>query len=211
MKTIIVICEGPTEVEFCKLLYDYLGYSQYRIEPRNIKGNCNWQRIKDFIEKSLKSQSDAIVTTMIDYYGLKGTTFPKWEESLKISDKRKRIDFLEKQMCDDIEISLQKRFIPYLQLHEFEALLFNNLKSFEQIFNKEEYDETKLEKIISQFPDPEMINDKKETSPSHRLKEIVKGYDKITHGKNLVQSIGVQNIYTKNKHFREWIDKLQQF
>ena len=30
MKVIIIICEGETEVEFCKLLNTYLGYNEYR-------------------------------------------------------------------------------------------------------------------------------------------------------------------------------------
>lgn len=210
MKTIIIICEGDTEVEFCKTnLNEYLGYEKYIIMPKNIKGNCNWQRIKYFIEKSLKSQPDVVVTTMIDYYGLKGTTFPQWQESQNIMDKRERIDFLENEMHKDIENSLQNRFIPYLQLHEFEALLFNNIEVFEENFEDAEYDKAELQKIFSEFPDPEMINDRKETSPSHRLKDIISIYDKAYLGNLIIKSIGLANIYNKNQHFREWIDKLR--
>lgn len=210
MKTITVICEGPTEVEFCKTnLNGYLGYGKYTIMPKNIDGNCNWERIKYFVEKSLKSQPNAIVTTMIDYYGLKGNTFPKWQESLEIMDKRERIVFLENEMHRDIESSLQNRFIPYLQLHEFEALLFNNYGVFDQIFNDEECNKIKLQEVFSTFPDPEMINDTRENSPSHRLSDIIPTYNKIVYGNLLVESIGVINIYNKNQHFKEWIDKIR--
>lgn len=210
MKTIIIICEGETEVEFCKTnLNEYLGYEKYRIMPKNIGGNCNWQRIKYLVEKSLKSEPKAIVTTMIDYYGLKGNTFPKWQESQKIIDKRKRIAFLENETHRDIENSLRNRFIPYLQLHEFEALLFNNIEVFEENFEDAEYDKVELQKVFSEFPDPEMINNAKETSPSHRLEKIIKGYDKIVYGCLIAEGIGIENIYNKNQHFREWIDKLR--
>ena len=52
MKTVIVICEGETEEEFCKtLLSVYLQkYCKIRIEVRLLGGNCNWQRIKDMDE-----------------------------------------------------------------------------------------------------------------------------------------------------------------
>lgn len=208
MKTIIIICEGDTEKEFCQLLRDYLGYN-YGIKAINLGGNCNWERIKYFVEKSLKSQPNAIVTTMIDYYGLKGTTFPKWQESQKIMDKRQRIDFLENEMHRDIENSLQNRFIPYLQLHEFEALLFNNLEIFDQNFDDDECNKIELQKVFSEFPDPEMINDTRETSPSHRLLDIIPTYNKIVYGNLLAEDIGIVNIYNKNQHFKEWIDKLK--
>ncbi len=208
MKTIIIICEGDTEKEFCQLLRDYLGYN-YGIKAINLGGNCNWERIKCFVEKSLKSQPNAIVTTMIDYYGLKGNTFPKWQESLDIMDKRERVTFLENEMHRDIENSLQNRFIPYLQLHEFEALLFNNLEVFEENFEDTEYNKIELENVFSEFPDPEMINDTRETSPSHRLLDIIPDYNKIVYGNLLVEDIGIVNIYNKNQHFREWIDKIR--
>lgn len=210
MKVIIIICEGETEVEFCKLLNTYLGYNEYRIEARNLGGNCNWKRVKGFVEKSLKSNPSAFVTTMIDYYGRKENTFPKQAEAVKFKDKRGKIAFLEKAMADEIDNSLRERFIPYLQLHEFEAMLFNTMKVFEQNFKDSEYDKQEIEQILKDFyDDPEMINEAKETSPSHRLKKIIPGYDKIVYGNLLVESIGLGNICDKNQHFREWIDKIK--
>ena len=54
-----------------------------------------------------------------------------------------------------------------------------------------------------------MINEGKATSPSHRLKRIIPIYNKIVYGNLLVESIGLDNIYTKNRHFKEWIDKIR--
>lgn len=210
MKTIIIICEGPTEVEFCSLLNNFLGYTNYRIQPQGLGGNCHWGRIKNLVEKSLKSQKSAIITTMIDYYGRKANTFPKQTEANRIKDIRQKVDFLEQAMKENIDPSLRDRFIPYLQLHEFEAMLFNNLRVFEQNFKDREYDKQEIQQILEDFhDDPEMINEAKETSPSHRLKKIIPGYDKIVYGNLLVESIGLGNICAKNRHFREWIDKIK--
>lgn len=212
MKVIVIICEGKTEVEFCKLLNTYLGYNEYRIEAINLGGNCNWIRVKSFIEKSLKSNRSALVTTMIDYYGRKEKTFPKQAEVVRINDKREKITLLENAMADEIDYSLRNRFVPYLQLHEFEAMLFNNIEVFRRNFEENtEYDKQEIEKILEDFPDPEMINEGKATSPSHRLKWIIPIYNKIVYGNLLVESIGLDNIYTKNRHFKEWIDKIIRF
>ena len=209
MKTIIIICEGETEVEFCRLLNEFLGYANYRIETRKLGGDCNWKRIKNLVERTLKSQEYAIVTTMIDYYGRKANTFPKQTEAVKINDIRKKVDFLEQAMRDDIDSPFKDRFIPYLQLHEFEAMLFNNYGAFDSNFGDDECKKNEIQKILQQFPDSEMINDSPLTSPSHRLESIIRGYNKITYGNLLAETIGLRNIYSKNQHFREWVDKLK--
>lgn len=209
MKTIIIICEGETEVEFCRLLNEFLGYENYSISPRDLKGNCHWERIKNLVEKSLKSQKSAIVTTMIDYYGRKANTFPEQSKANSINDIRKKVDFLEQAMRDDIDSSLKDRFIPYLQLHEFEAMLFHNYEAFDKNFSDEECKKNEIQKILQQFPDPEMINDSPLTSPSHRLENIITGYHKFIYGNLLAETIGLRNIYSENQHFREWIDKIK--
>ena len=95
MKTVIVICEGETEEEFCKtLLSVYLQkYCKIRIEVRLLGGNCNWQRIKDMAEKALKQQKNALVTTFFDYYGVKTKKFTNWieTEGINKANVRKRI------------------------------------------------------------------------------------------------------------------------
>ena len=209
MKVIIIICEGETEVEFCKLLNTYLGYNEYRIEARNLGGNCNWERVKSLVKKSLKSNQSAFVTTMIDYYGRKENTFPKQTEANVINNIRQKVDFCEQAMKDAIDSSLRDRFIPYLQLHEFEAMLFNNYEVFDSNFVDDECKKNEIQKILQQFPDPEMINDSPLTSPSHRLEKIISGYDKIVYGNLLVESIELYNICEKNLHFKEWIDKIK--
>jgi len=67
MKTVIIICEGPTEEVFCRNLLSQYLQNSCRIEIRLLGGNCNWQRIRDMAEKALKQQKNALVTTFFDY------------------------------------------------------------------------------------------------------------------------------------------------
>lgn len=212
MKTVIVICEGETEEEFCKtLLSVYLQkYCKIRIEVRLLGGNCNWQRIKDMAEKALKQQKNALVTTFFDYYGVKTKNFPNWieTEGINKANVRERIEILENGMLEEIDSNLRYRFIPYIQLHEFEALLFNNIEVFDNNFKRSEFNRANLLDVLNEFPDPELINQKIETSPSHRLIEIIPSYNKILYGNMLVEIIGIEQIKQKNKHFNDWIEQL---
>ncbi|MDR0789625.1 MAG: DUF4276 family protein [Bacteroidales bacterium] len=204
-KRIIVICEGETEQEFCKILARSLNI---KIDTPKLGGNCSWERIKPIITKQIKSDTTATcVTTFIDYYGLKNPKgFPLWEDAHKINDKSQVIDRLEEGMKIEIE---DERFIPYLQLHEFEALLFSD---YGKVANNGliDIDNAKeLKKIIDENPNPETINNNTETSPAHRLEKIIKGYDKILYGSLLAEAVGLEKIREKNPRFNAWLEKLE--
>ena len=210
MKTVIIICEGPTEEVFCRNLLSQYLQNSCRIEIRLLGGNCNWQRIRDMAEKALKQQKNALVTTFFDYYGVKTKKFPNWKETVGINkaNVRERIEILENGMLEEIDTNLRYRFIPYVQLHEFEALLFNNIEVFDEMFEFEQYDRAELLNIFDEFPDPEMIDQGTETSPSHRLIKIIPAYRKVIQGNAIAEKIGIEQIRQKNKHFNDWIEQL---
>ena len=117
--------------------------------------------------------------------------------------------FLEEAMKKDISNSLQHRFIPYLQLHEFEALLFIDLQTFYQQVPKSDLvgiDE--LEETFAKYSNPEMINNSKITSPGHRLERIIKGYKKPLYGHYLAEAIGIERIRSKCPRFNNWVQTL---
>lgn len=216
MKRIIVICEGPTEKEFCeKSLFPHFISKNIIIDYPLIKkssgGIIKWSEIKRQIENHLKQDSAAFVTMLIDYYGLyKKHEFPEWENSLKEADKNQRMDLLEKAMKQSIDEKLGYRFIPYLQLHEFEGLLFNNLETFKsQIPANEITNVRELENVISSYPNPEMINDTPDNAPSKRLIKLIAGYRKVVYGNILAEVIGLERIRNKCPRFNVWIFKLE--
>ena len=212
MKRIIIICEGETEQEFCdKILYPYFLEKQIDVSFRNIEGIKKWNFFKKLIENELKEEKSAFLTTFIDFYGIqKGHSFPSWNESLSVADKNSRMDFLETKMKNDIDNQLNFRFIPYIQLHEFEGLLFNDIEIFYNVFtNNELVGKDELGDVFRDFSNPEMINDSKETAPSKRLLRIIPSYDKIVYGSILAENIGLQNIRNKCPRFNAWIEKLE--
>jgi Domain of unknown function (DUF4276) len=216
MKRVIIICEGETEKEFCtKILSQFFIKKNIHIQAPLIKktmgGIVKWSELRKQILHHLKYDNSAFVTNLIDFYGLNEVhQFPKWDESLKIVDKNSRMDFLEKSMLENIDNEFRHRYLPYIQLHEFEGLLFNDINIFyEQIPSNELVGIEELQKTFSDYLNPEMINDKKETSPSHRLIRIIKGYNKIVYGNYLAEAIGIEKIRHKSFRFNNWLHDIE--
>lgn len=215
MKRIIVIGEGQTEQEFCtEVLKPFFITKNISIENPTIKesngGIVKWKVLKKQIETHLKQDTEAFVTLLIDYYGMYSKYgFPRWEESKRIVNKAQRMTFIENAMLEDIDDSYRYRFIPYIQLHEFEGLLFCNKEIIDNSFDKDEFkDYAYLEETFERYPNPEDINDSPETAPSKRLIRSISGYNKTVYGSLLAHDIGLKTILEKCPRFNEWIEKL---
>jgi hypothetical protein len=216
MTRLIIICEGPTEQEFCKDVLSPFFLSigiqiQFPLIKKSGGGIVPWNILFQQIITHLRER-DVFVTILIDYYGIQDRfAFPGWEDSKMISDKNKRMDFIEMAMRNVIPDTFNHRFIPYVQLHEFEGLLFNNIQTFEETFEKGEFkDKNELEKVLFDHPNPEMINDDPKTAPSKRLINLIEGYNKIVYGSILAQNIGLERLRMKSPRFNGWIVKLEE-
>ena len=216
MNRIIIICEGQTEQEFCNtLLQPHFSANGITLQAPLIKktmgGIANWNVLKREIETYLRREKDVLVTTLIDYYGIKDSHgFPLWAEKQAIADKNQRLDELEAAMQADVDENLRPHFVPYLQLHEFEGLLFSDKQAFYTTFNEDELvGETELKQTFADFNNPEMINDGVETSPSHRLERIISGYEKVVYGCCLAEAIGLDKIRQKSPRFNNWLKRLE--
>lgn len=214
MKRVIIICEGETEREFCKkVLAPHLIHHNIFIQAplikRSMGGIVRWSILKKEIETHLH-EPNVIVSTLIDYYGLyQKYNFPSWVDGERIVNKNSRMDFLENAMKEDIAEAIQHRFIPYLQLHEFEGLLFNEIQLFyDQVPKAELVDINELKKTFADYDNPEMINNSRDTSPSHRLKRIIKGYNKPLYGHYFAEAIGIEKIRAKAPRFDQWVSTI---
>ncbi len=221
MKRIIIICEGQTEQQFCNdVLQKYFNQKGISLQNPAIKktggGIVNWEALKYQIETHLRQDSTAIVTTLIDFYGIhEHHKYPNWKiASNNKVQKNAGMDLMEKGMLEDVKN--HNRFIPYIQLHEFEALLFSDISIFDKNFETNEIlDYEYLKQTIIENPNPEMINDGSQTAPSKRLSKIIKGYFsdnenmKVFYGSILTYDIGLNKIKEKCPRFNNWISMLE--
>lgn len=185
-------------------------YNQTSKCKRCISSNAYaWDTLKKQIVRHL-NEGNSIVSLFVDYYRIRDSYhFPGWMESKSINNIYDRMHFLFEQMSLDIEENLRSRFIPYIQLHEFEGLLFSNIAVFQNNFTKQELDFQQLEDAINSVKTPEEINNGPATAPSERLKKAIKGYDKVVYGACLASDIGLNTIREKCILFNEWVMNLE--
>jgi len=216
IKRVYIICEGETEQEFCaNILTRYFQPKEiiihYPLIKKSMGGVVNWSYLKKQIEFTLKSDKYAYVSTLIDYYGISlKHNFPDWAVAKSNLNIYSKIDILEQGMYNDIDKKLSRRFIPYVQLHEFEGLLFNDENVFYKVIPESQLiGKKELKEIFENFDNPEMINDNPDSAPSKRLERIIKGYNKIVYGNIIAEEIGIENIRQKSLHFDNWISKIE--
>jgi hypothetical protein len=152
-------------------------------------------------------------TTMIDLYGLPGD-FPTYQEGLKIKESRKKVEFFERAL-DKIGRELGcKKFIPYIQLHEFETLLLVNVKEMGTLFLN---DAKKLELLaadVATFDDVEDINHTPDGAPSKRIASYISVYEKYKRSDqsgaiNVLEKVGLDTLRTNCRHFNDWVSALE--
>lgn len=210
MKRIIIICEGPTEKEFCEnVLYNYFFPRNIVIEAVLIKktggGIVGWDAIKSQINRHI--YENAFVTLFLDYYGIKDKhNFPNWENCKEAPSIYDKIQLLNESMTEDIK---SRYFIPYIQLHEFESLLFSSIDSIQDLIPPDDLNLNQLIQIFQQFDNPELINSGILTSPSKRIEQCIIGYNKVVHGQIIADCIGLDIIREKCINFNNWITKIE--
>lgn len=213
MKRLIIVCEGPTENEFCMgVLAPALLKSDIYVDAPLVKksngGIVPWPNIKRQIETHLH-EADAHVSLLIDYYGIKDSyKFPGWMQSKALSTMTERWQFLCDSMKSDISPELATRFIPYLQVHEFESLLFSDINVFKDNFDKKEMDFSILQNAIREFSNPEEINSRPTLAPSKRLIKAIPAYDKVLFGNYIASETGLSKIMSKCPLFNKWVTSL---
>ena len=217
MKRLIIIVEGDTEKEFInKVLSPYLfGKGLHSIDCFKIKhskgGLSKYQHLKTDLINCVY-ESNVLVSTLIDFYALP-KDFPKYEEAKTIVNKADRLTFLEKAILEDLEIDKNEKFpnlLPYIQLHEFEALVFSSIDAIKSLYSNEDAKFSELGQIIAEYQNPEDINDSPQTAPSKRLKnnQLIRGYNKFNDGIMIIEEAGIETILKKCPRFKTWVETL---
>ena len=219
---VIALVEGPTEEMFVKsVLAPTLGQQGVFVSattsghPRNQAGVPAWARAKRELLRLLKEDSGRNVTTMFDYYGMPA----KWPgrdaasgqpHSEKASTVERRI---KERIAESMDVDPgQIRFIPYVQMHEFEALLFSAPGILAEVVSRDARPHRvsiALERIAESFETPEEIDDSYTTAPSKRILAVEPQYQKVTDGNLAATRIGLDIMREKCPHFNGWLSKLE--
>ena len=199
-----VVCEGQTETDFMKQLNKkYFNKINISLKPvgiddeqKNIGGNISIARIVDFLHKH--SNMYPMLTTFIDFYRLKN------KGNKKVSELEEEI---KKEFYKDNKYR-NKKLIPYIQMHETEALWFSDINAIIQVKNANKKQKEDLSKIIEKYKNPEDINDSYETAPSKRLENIFCDYSKVIDGKEISNKISINIFIEKCPRFSKWVNEI---
>jgi len=217
LRRLYFVVEGYTEREFVnKSLGPYFAskgiYDVRAVEITTSKGYkgglSNYAHLKRDIDNFLKSETDIIVTTFIDFFRLP-SSMPRHNQVEDIAVIDDKIKVLEQGMTESIN---DNRFVPYIQKHEFEALLFSGKMGFELMYDDPRIVE-ELVAVVDEFENPESINSRPQFAPSKRLINILASrgekYNKVAEGNLIAEEIGIELIMEKCLRFKKWIDSLE--
>lgn len=210
MIRLCVICEGHTEAEFVKAcLEPHLRAFNVLAYPSLIKtrpgkqggGGVTVERVVQHLRHEYHS-SDRI-TTLLDYYGF-GQTNGLTQTQLQ--------DEILKLAAIKIKKFNPQYVLPYVQMYEFEGLLFSNVDEFQWVldgWNMEAHQ--KLTNIRASFNSPEEINNSYLTAPSKRILQIFQRgeYSKTEHGPIIANEIGLTRIRSECRLFNNWMTSLE--
>ncbi len=213
MKRVVFIVEGDTEVSFIqKRVIPYL-YSKGFTNPMNAQkiltnrklnkkgGNVGFEYLKNDVSR-VAATKNVLITTLLDFFRLP-TDFPGYTtDSLRLPDMEQGI---KEKVTEFMDASC---FLPYIQRHEIESLMYTSMDGFNVVVDDQEsLDE--LQRIIDSYPTPEDINGGADTAPSKRLMRIFP-YEKTADGEMILEALDIDDIRGKCPRFNKWMEKLEE-
>lgn len=220
MLRVHVICEGPTEEKFVnELLVPRLISRDIDLRPSVVGqpgkkgGDVSYERLCADVKKRLLDDRQCHCTTLFDFYGLK-SDFPGRSRAVNYTNPRDRFNticsHLNAALENDVGENSIRRFVPYVQMHEFEGLLFSDPMGFALAIEKPSL-VAPFTKIRNKFQTPEHINDGPHTAPSKRVISLFPPdtrYEKPTLGALAASGIGVEVIRQECRLFDNWLTTL---
>lgn len=225
MAGLYVHVEGPTEETAVKevlrhhLLQQGFQYVKPILigDPRKASGGIvGWQVAKREILRHLKESADRFVTTFVDYYGLPqgngawpgraaASTFPFAQRAAVVEDAM-MAEIVREMGGDDF---YPNRFIPFVVMHEFEALLFSDCSRFSRAIERPDL-EAAFQQIRNAFGSPEEIDDSPNTAPSKRIMRLMPEYEKPLFGNLALIEIGLHKVRSECQHFHQWLERIER-
>jgi len=218
-KRAYVLVEGQTEEVFVKqvlapaffarglFLEPTILVTKYVKHGPDFKGGVlGYAQFKRDVDLLLNGTGDALVTTMLDYYRLPND-FPGMKNRPQ-AHPRKRVEHVEQAV--EANVNAPRKFMAFLALHEFEALLFSSDDELPRaLTHLEKRDAFIAERVEAGAP--EDINETPEGAPSKRILRIFPGYRKLLHGPTIAERIGLKTIREQCPHFDDWLTRLEAY
>jgi hypothetical protein len=220
VKRLFIYVEGQTEEFFVdRMLRHHLNAHGVKVErsllakrdfaPDGLRGGfINWPAMEAdmrnwFADNPDTATTEVRFTTFLDLYamprevpgypGLRAATTPAHVEAIEGAIGAKLTE---------------PRFYPYLQRHEFEALLLAHPPALSSIFSDSADRVAALEASIAGI-DPEDIDHGRATHPAARIQAAISDYYdlKASHGYWVAAEVGLERMRDRCPRFRAWLER----
>ncbi len=219
MARLHVIAEGQSEETFIKRvlaphLWNFDVWPDVTLvttsrKKRKKGGVTTYGKLRNDLNRRIRQHrgSEDRFTTMLDLYALP-KDFPGKEVVRQGTEPYDRVRTLERHFREDIG---DRRFIPYLQLHEFEALVLVDPGRLTAQFEDCETAVAELTEFVRGFDSPELIGDDPDSAPSKRISRLIPEYRhrKRSAGPLITMEVGLPRLREKCPHFNSWIETLE--
>ena len=222
MARLHLIVEGQTEQAFAAQLLTphlalngvYLSKPQLAAHARkrgrvHRGGVLSYLPFRNDVGRRLKEDKsgDVFFSTMIDLYALPAD-FPGMGTAPSGCDPCRRVKQIEAALAEEVG---DPRFVPYVQLHEFEAILLTAPQFFDKFYGDRQKEIAKLMELSATADSPERIDDGENTAPSKRIIALIPEYEgtKPAAGPIIAAAIGLETIRAKCPHFNAWLSRLE--
>jgi hypothetical protein len=196
MIRLAISTEGATEREFVsKVLRPHLSQFDVLTTAIDMRGNVSLDKIRGALPALLGTFD--WVSTLYDFYGFKGRG-------------QRNVEQLESAIGDLAHAEQQRRLVPYVQQYEFEALLFAVPEQTVEWMQGPATALAAMRDAVRRAGSAEQVNERPETSPSHRVKALFAAYDKKLHGPEIVELAGLAAIRAQCPRFSAWVARLEQ-
>jgi hypothetical protein len=230
--TLFAIVEGQTEnAVLTRLLGAHLGAKGIDLHCPIVRlgggrGGVSWlecEELCDQIQRHLKDRRRPYVTAFFDYYGFPTGHKAGWAfvERAKAEVTFRGLDAtagaieneLHRLAITGLDLpNLDKRFFPYVQLHELEALFFAEPEKMAALFEAPALGE-RFPRAVTECGGCEQIDDTPQNAPSKRIEAAFPGYKKgrsdLAHGPRLASKLSLEIVRRACPRFSVWLHKME--
>jgi len=163
-----------------------------------------WEKLRKAIQGSIGSaRAHQYTTCMVDLYAL--PDYPgQGEPSATQLQKVRNIEFRMKEAIPN------PNWLPSIQLHEFEALLYVDLSAIDSAMSDRDVGGG-VASLLAEVNGlaPEDVNEGSTSAPSKRILKHIPEYAKAQVGPSAAMVIGIGQLRQHCPHFNEWLTTLE--
>ena len=222
--TLFAVVEGHSESGFFKpFLAEHLARQGIDLHVPVIgKGAANggmkfrsFAQVCEELGHFLADRRRPWVTTYFDYYGLPTGERLGWGfvQSAKSQGGVMAIEENMRKGVGEAAGQMAERFIPYIQLHELEALYFAEPETLAEVLESPASAEV-FATLVREAGGCEQINDSPLTAPSKRLQAIcpqyIKGRSSAAHAPRLGAKLSLEKVREQCPRFKAWLEAIEK-